>query len=82
MACPRIRKYPSGWIREDVSEQIQDDYLGMTLDYIVCGQLRINMNSYTEDILADFDKMELKGNGKWTSSAPNNIFVVNEECKN
>ena len=55
--------------------------MGMTLDYIVRGELRVTMIRYIEDIHADFEKAELKRAGKKISKATNNIFVVNEDCK-
>ena len=57
------------------------DYLGMTLDDTVCGQLRINMISYIEDIIAAFERVETKGDGTKSIAALNNFFVVNKDCK-
>jgi hypothetical protein len=31
-------------------------YLGMTLDYTVCGQVKITMFDYVDDIITAFDK--------------------------
>ena len=53
----------------------------MTLDCTVWGQVSITMLSYIEDILTDFDKVESKGKGTKSSVAPNNIFVLNKDCK-
>ena len=39
------------------------------------------MFSYIEDILTAFDKEYPKGNGTKSSTTPNNIFVVNKDCK-
>jgi hypothetical protein len=36
-------------------------YLGMTLDYTVCGQVKITMFDYVDEILTAFDKAEPKG---------------------
>ena len=36
------------------------DYLGMNLDYIVYGKVRIATNSYIEEIIAAFDKSDPK----------------------
>ena len=57
------------------------EYLGMTLYYIVRGQVSITMISYIEEVLSVFDKAEPKGDGTNTSSTPYNLFVVNEDCK-
>ena len=57
------------------------EYLRMTLDYTVCGQVRIMMLSYAQDILTDFDKAYLKERGTKSSAATNNIFVVKKDCK-
>ena len=57
------------------------EYLGLTLDYTVCGQVRIMMLSYIEGIITTFDKADPKGKGTKSSAAHNNIFVVNEYCK-
>ena len=57
------------------------EYLGMTLDYNVCGQAKITMLSYIEKIITASDKAATKGRGTKSSAAPNNIFVVNEDGK-
>ena len=57
------------------------EYLGITLYYTVNGKLRITMFSYIEEILTAFDKEDPKGKVAKSSSAPNNIFVVNEDCR-
>jgi hypothetical protein len=36
-------------------------YLGMTLDYTICGQVKITMFDYFDEILTAFDKAEPKG---------------------
>ena len=56
-------------------------YLGMTLDYTVRGQVSITMLDYVEEILAAFEKAEPSGTGTKSSAAPENLFVVNEDCK-
>ena len=57
------------------------EYLGMALDYTVCGKLRITIFSYVDEILTVFDKADPKGKGTKSSATPNNIFVVNGYCK-
>ena len=58
------------------------DYLGMTLYYPIFGQVSIMILSYIEDILTAFEKEYLKGKVAKLSAAPNNLFVVKEDCKN
>ena len=57
------------------------EYLGMNLDHTVRGQVRITMTSYIKDILDDFDKEDPKEDGTKSSTTPNNLFVVNKDCK-
>ena len=56
-------------------------YLVMTLDYTVSGKVRITMLSYIAEIITAFDKAYPKGKGTKSSANPNNIFVINEDCK-
>ena len=56
-------------------------YLGMTLDYTVCGQVHITMIYFLDKVLIAFDKVEPKGGGTDTSAAPENIFKVNKDCE-
>jgi hypothetical protein len=56
-------------------------YLGMTLDYRVRGQVSITMLDYVEEILTAFEKAEPSGTGTKSSAAPENLFVVNEDCE-
>jgi hypothetical protein len=55
-------------------------YLGMTLDYTVCGQVKITMFDYVDKILTAFDKAEQKVGGTKTSAAPDRLFKVDESC--
>jgi hypothetical protein len=55
-------------------------YLGMNLDYTVCGQVKITMFEYVDEILIVFDKAEPKGCGTKTSAAPDSLFKVDESC--
>jgi hypothetical protein len=55
-------------------------YLGMTLDYSVCGQVKITMFDYVDEILTAFDKAEPKGGGTKTSAAPDSLFGVDDSC--
>jgi hypothetical protein len=56
-------------------------YLGMTLDYIVHGQVKITIFDYVDEILTAFDKAEPKGGGTKTSAAPDSLFKVDENCE-
>ena len=53
----------------------------MTLHYTVCGQVRITIISYAEDMLAAFNKAQPKGGGTKSIGTPNNLFLVNKYCK-
>ena len=54
-------------IFEDVSGKMTvsrgkvQKYLGMTLDYIVCGQVHNTMIAFLDDVLTSLDKAEPKG---------------------
>ena len=56
-------------------------YLGMTLDYTICGQVQITMIDFLDKVLTAFYKAEPKGGGTNTSAAPENLFKVDEYCK-
>jgi hypothetical protein len=56
-------------------------YLSMTLDYTVCGQVKITMFDYVDEILIAFDKAEPKVGGTKTSAAPDSLFKVDENCE-
>jgi hypothetical protein len=58
-----------------------DKYIGMKLDYIVPGQVKITMLDYVNEILAAFDKAEQKGGGTKTSAAPDSLFKIEEDCE-
>jgi hypothetical protein len=53
-------------------------YLGMTLYCTVCGQVKITMFNYFNEILAAFDKAEPKVGGTKSSAAPESLFKVDE----
>jgi hypothetical protein len=57
-------------------------YLGMNLDYIVRGQVKITMFDNVDEIITAFDKSEPKGGGTKSSASPDSIFKVNESFKN
>ena len=73
--------FEDGSAKMSLSRGKVNEYLRMTLNYTVCGQVRINMFSYTKEILTNFDKTDPKGKVMKSSAAPNNIFVVNKGFK-
>jgi hypothetical protein len=56
------------------------EYLGMNLDYTVCGQVKITMFDNVDDTLTAFDKAVPKGSGTKTSTAPDCLFKVDDSC--
>jgi hypothetical protein len=64
-------------------------YLGMSLDFSHKGQCRVTMYDYLDGILQAFDAAVKKhGDGftpvarqRFKTPAPNNLFIVNEDCK-
>ena len=57
------------------------EYLGMTIDYSDPGQAKVTMLNYVEEALTAFAKADPKTTGTKSSAAPENLFVVNEECE-
>jgi hypothetical protein len=56
-------------------------YLGKTLDYTICGQVKITMIGYVDEILTAFNKVDPKGCGTNTSTASKNLFKINKDCE-
>ena len=56
-------------------------YLGMTVDYTVSGIARISMLEYIGELLTVFDKMDPSNCGTKSSTAPENLFRVDEDCE-
>ena len=82
------------WLRQEYESIFEDgsgkmlvsqgkvhEYLGMNQDCTVFGYVSIMMFSYLEEILTTFENVDLKGKGKNSSAYPNNLFVINEDCK-
>ena len=83
------------WLRQE-HESISEDgsgkmtaskgkvhnYLGMTLGYTVGGQFQIMVINFLYKTLISFNKAEPKGGGTKTSAALENLFKVDEDCKN
>jgi hypothetical protein len=76
-----------------VSQGHKHMYLGMDLDYTTHGQCKVTMIGHVDEILAAWKKVNQSadnedgfktvGNKQKTksSAAPENLFVVNEDCK-
>ncbi len=68
-------------------------YLGTNLDYSTHGQCRITMTGYVDEIVAAWDKVEplmdkegfvmveSKKRKTKSSTAPENLFRVDDDCK-
>jgi hypothetical protein len=65
-------------------------YLGMSLDFSLTGQCRVTMHDYIDRILHVYDLAIKDHNDGYqiiekrrakTSTAPGNLFVVNEDCE-
>jgi hypothetical protein len=91
---PNVMDQMIGWLHreyeiifEDGSGQITvsrgkiHKYLRMTLDYTVCGQVKITMINYVDEILTAFDKADPNGNDTKTSAASKNLFRINKDCE-
>jgi hypothetical protein len=73
-----------------VSRGKKHTYLAMDLDYSHKGECRVTMYKYLDGILKTFDEaVKVHGEG-WVlvrsraakkTAAPDNLFIVNEECK-
>ncbi len=57
------------------------NYLGMTIDYTTPGQVKISMFNYVAEILTAFDKADPNGGGTKATSAPANLFKIDEDCE-
>ena len=57
-------------------------YLGMTLDYTVRGQVQIKMINFLDEVLIALNKAGTQGGRHNTHAAPENLFKVEEDCKN
>ena len=56
-------------------------YLGMTLEYRICGRVNITMFDYIEEIITAFEKAAPGKSGNRSSAAPVNILVVDKDFK-
>ena len=57
-------------VKMTVSQGKVHKYLGMTLDYTVCGKVQITMIDFLDKFFIYFDKAEPKGGVTKTSAAP------------
>ena len=57
------------------------EYLGMTLDYSVDGQVKITMLGCINECIKLFEKMAPKKQGSKSSAAPKNLFVVDDSSE-
>ena len=57
------------------------EYLRTTIDYCEPGKAKVTMLNFVEEILTAFAKADPKSTGTKSSAAPENLFVVNEECE-
>ena len=75
-----------------VSRGLKHKYLGMDLDYTTRGQCKITMFGYVDEILAAWKKADQSPDGDGfkivdskrktkSSAAPENLFVVDDDCK-
>jgi hypothetical protein len=64
-----------------VSRSKVHTYLGMTLDYSLPGRVMITIFEYIMEIIAAYNKADLKGGGTKTSAAPENHFKIDDDCK-
>jgi hypothetical protein len=75
-----------------VNQGQKHKYLGMDLDYSTCGQCKVPMIGFVNEILTAWEKADqsLDNNGYQTivpkhktksSAAPENLFVVDKDCK-
>jgi hypothetical protein len=56
-------------------------YLGMTLDFMMAGQVKVSMFDYVDDLLRDYKKAAPEEHRTKTSVAPRDLFVVDEDCE-
>jgi hypothetical protein len=61
-----------------VSRGKKNKYLGTILDYTNCGQVKITMFDYVDNIPTAFDKEEPKGDVTKTRASPDSLFKVDE----
>jgi hypothetical protein len=82
------------WLRQEYESIFEDGsgemsvsrgkvhkYLGMDLDFTVRGRVKITMFDFLDDIRVAFKKAEPNNADTKTCAAPENLFVVNEDCE-
>ena len=73
--------FEDGYGKMKVIQEKLYDHLGITLYYIVKGQLNITIMNYIKEIMECFDKSKPKSSGTKSSATTLNLFVVDEECE-
>ena len=64
-----------------VSRGKKHTYLGMQLHYSVEGQVTVSMFDYIKEIVQAFEKADPNATGTKSTAAPENLFIVDEDCK-
>ena len=77
--CKSIFEYVKG--KMAVSGGNVHVYLGITLDYRICGRVKITIFYYIEEIITAFEKAAPGKSGNRSSAAPVNILVVDKDFK-
>ena len=77
--CESVFEDGSGKMK--VSHGKVHTYLGMTLDYRTPGQVQISMFDYIKEILSAFAKAEPKATGTKSSTTPEDLFQVDDDCE-
>ena len=57
------------------------NYLGIKLDYIKLGKVKITMLNYIDEIIDAFDKEDTTCGGTKSSAAPAVLFKPNKDCE-
>ena len=73
--------FEDGYSKMTVKRGKLHEYLRMTINCSEPGQAKVMMLNYVKEILTDFAKSDPKATGTKSSAAPENLFVVNEECE-
>jgi len=91
---PEVMDSTIEWLRQEYESIFEDGtgqmtvsrgkvhtYLGMKLDFSVKGIVKITMFPNVEDIIKTFEEADPGAKGHKKSAAPENLFVVNEDCE-
>ena len=73
--------FEDGTGKMSVSRGKVHQYLGMTLDFSVKGQVKVSMFEYIDEIIEAFDKAQgCNSTTTQNSAAPSDLFKVDEDC--